>query len=257
MNMLLKTETYKYQSNFASYCRDGKPIKIPGTKESRLPQYRRLVFNVVKDSLESAYPIAHSFIEPEVWEEMASRFFSEHDSQTPQIWKLPFEFYQFAVEKDFATQYRIPFLHELLHFEWLEIEVFMMEDIPLPDYQENGNWLTDSICFNPEYRLVKLEYPVHLKNPAQIKNEKGDYFLLIFREQESGHVEFVNLSVLFTYLLEHLLNGEKQFQEILSDIIYIFGINDDQLLLNKSITFLQDLKSKGFVLGFKTLKPQS
>jgi len=250
MNMLLKTETYEHQSQFARYCRDGKPVKLPGTTEGRLPHYRRLVFNVVKDSLESAYPIAHSFIKPEDWEEMAYRFFNEHDSQTPQIWKLPFEFYEFAIEQDFATQYRIPFLNELLHFEWLEIEVFMMENLPFPTYQENGNWLTDSICFNPEYRLVKLEYPVHIKKPAQIASEKGDYFLLIFREKETGHVQFVNLSVLFTYLLEHLLGGENQLQEILADMIYIFGINDDQLLRNKSINFLQDLKEKGFVLGF-------
>lgn len=249
--MLLKTETYEHQSKFARYCRDGKPIKLPGAIEGRLPHYRRLVFNVVKDSLEAAYPIAHSFIQKADWEEMAYRFFNEHDSQTPQVWKLPYEFFEFVVEQDFSTQYHIPFLQDLLHFEWLEIEVYMMEDLPYPTSQDKGNWGTDQILFNPEYRMVKFSYPVHLKNPSQIHDEKGDYFLLIFREKESGNVQFVNLSVLYTYLLENLLAGEKRLDEILGDIIYLFGINDEELLRTKTIDFLQDLKEKGFVLGFQ------
>ena len=136
MSMLLKTETYQHQSKLAQYCRNGKPVAIPGTIETRLPHYRRLVFNVVKDSLEAAYPIAHSFINEKDWREMAYRFFSEHNCQTPQVWKLPFEFYEFATAGDFANKYNIPFLNDLLYFEWLEIEVYMMEDLPFPNFKK-------------------------------------------------------------------------------------------------------------------------
>ena len=115
--MLLKTETYQHQSKLAQYCRDGKPVSIPGTMEGRLPHYRRLVFNVVKDSLESAYPIAHSFIKEDDWEEMAYRFFSEHDCQTPQVWKLPAELCSYVMENQISDALKLPWLDELLWFE--------------------------------------------------------------------------------------------------------------------------------------------
>ena len=96
-----------------------------------------------------------------------------------------------------------------------------------------------------------MEYPVHIKNPKEINNEKGDYFLLIFREKETGKVQFVNLSVLYTYLIEQILEEKKSLNTILVDIIYLFGINDARLLQQKTIDFLKDLQDKGFVLGFK------
>ncbi len=250
--MLLKTETYQHQSKLAKYCRDGKPVEIPGTTEGRLPTYRRLVYNVVKDSLESAYPIAFSFFEEETWEEMVYQFFSEHACQTPQVWKLPFEFYEFAVEKDFAGKYQVSFLNDLLYCEWLEIEIYMMKDIPYPAHRKEGDWFNDQIILNPEHKLIRLKYPVHLKNPKDIsEDQKGDYFLLLFREEDTGKVQFINLSVLFTFLIEKIIEADKKLEEIILDVIYFFGVNDEQLLRTKIIEFLNNLKEKGFVAGFK------
>ncbi len=250
--MLLKTETYQHQSKLAQYCRDGIMVEIPGTTEGRLPHYRRLVYNVVKDSLESAYPIAFSFFDKSVWEEMTYQFFSEHACQTPQVWKLPFEFYEFAVEQDFAERYKVPFLNDLLYFEWLEVEIYMMEDISYPNHIIIGDWFKDQIILNPEHKLVRLSYPVHLNNPNKIlEDQKGDYFLLLFREKDTGKVQFITLSVLFTFLIEKIIEAEKTLEDIIVDIIYFFGVNDENLLRFKIIEFLKSLKEKGFIAGFK------
>jgi len=247
--MLLKTETYKQQSNISQYCRDGKEIKIKGARQERLPHYRRLVFNVVKDSLATTYPIARKYINSKIWDEMVYTFFSEHKCRDPQVWKMPNEFYRFCVEQEYRVKYELPFLNDLLLFEWMEVEVYMMEDIKYPKYRQSSNWLKNRVAVNPEHRIFKLDYPVHLTNPEKALEQKGDYYVLLYREKESGRVQFINLSALFVYFLENISQTEKTTEEIFNDILYIFGINDLEMLQTQVFKFLEDLKNRGFVLG--------
>jgi len=247
--MLLKTETYKQQSNLAQFCRDGKEVAILNAKPERLSHYRRLIFNVVKDALETTYPISFKYIESQTWDEIVYNFFSLHKCNDPQVWRMPFEFFEFCKSEKYADKYKLPFLNDLLYFEWLEVEIYMMEDLEYPEFENSKNLLPEKIAVNPEHKIIKLEYPVHLKNPIDAVNIKGDYFLLIYREKESGRVQFVNLSVLYTFLIENIVMAEKTLEEIFSDILYIFGINDLEMLQTESFKFLDDLKTRGFILG--------
>lgn len=249
--MLLKTETYQQQSKLANYCRDGKEIDILGAKPGHLPNYRRLVFNVVKDALETTYPISFKFIDNKIWDEMVYNFFSTHKCVDPQVWRMPGEFYQFCSKENYAEKYKLPFLNDLLYVEWLEVEIYMMEDLKYPDYKNSDNWLNKKLVLNPEFKIIKLEYPVHLEKPLEATSKKGDYFLLLYREKESGKVQFINLSILYTFLLENIAQGEKTLEEIFNDILYLFGINDLKMLQTESLKFLNDLHSKGFLLGTK------
>ena len=248
--MILKTETYKSQSSIAQFCRDGKELYIMGARTERLPYYRRLVFNVVKDALETTYPIAYKYIDNEFWNTLVYDFFANHKCQDPQVWRMPKEFLEFCKRQDYAELFNLPYLNDLLYFEWLEADIYMMEDINYPAFSESIDWDNNNkIAVNPEHKIIKLEYPVHLENPEVATNKKGDYFLLIYREKDSGKVQFISLSVLFTFLLENIVLGEKNLAEIFNDILLIFGINDIRLLKKESYKFLDDLNIRGFVLG--------
>lgn len=247
--MLLKSETYQYQSTLAQYCRDGKEISMEGVISDRLPHYRRLVFNVVKDALETTYPISFKYIETGIWAEMVYNFFRIHKCIDPQVWRMPEEFYRFCKSNNYAEKYSFPFLNDLLWFEWLEVELYMMEDIEYPKHTPSKNWIKEKVAINPEYRLIKLQFPVHLEKPFDSTEKKGDYFLLLYREKESGRVQFITLSILFAFLIENIASSEKTTEQILNDILYIFGINDLKLLQTETFRFLDDLQSRGFVLG--------
>ena len=247
--MLLKTETYNQQNKFVQYCRTGEEVSILGTIPSRLPHYRRLVFNVIKDTLETTFPIAYKYIETTVWNEMTDAFFSLHKCSDPQVWRMPKEFVDFCKTENYGEKYALPFLNNLLQFEWMEVEVYMMEDIKYPEVSKSAIVLNSKIEVNPEHRIVKLEYPVHMEKPFDAANKKGNYFLLLFREKESGRVQFTNLSVLFAFLLENIDIGEKTLEEIINDILYLFGINDLKMLQTEILKFLEELKKRGYVLG--------
>ena len=247
--MLLKTETYQEQSSLAKFCRDGIKVEIDGTKPERLPHYRRLVFNVVKESLETTYPISYKYIETKNWDEIVYNFFSLHKCADPQVWRMPLEFCEFCKNENYSEKYQIPFLNDLLYFEWLEAEMYMMEDLEYPKFKAKTIGLKDKIAINPEHKIVKLKFPVHMEKPFDALNKKGNYFLLLHREKETGRIQFTSLSVLFTFLVENIVLAEKNLEEILNDILYLFGINDLKMLHTESLKFRGDLKARGFVLG--------
>ncbi|MCE3228061.1 MAG: hypothetical protein K0S32_2612 [Bacteroidetes bacterium] len=248
---LLKKETYSQQSILADYCRTGiTPDNLIDINKDNLYQYRRLCYNIAEDIIETAYPITYSFLDNEIWKDLVQTFYSEHKCQTPQVWKMPLEFYGYCKEKNIQEKLNIPFLNDLLYFEWLELEVHTMEDIEYPKVKQEGDWVSDPIAINPENILVKLEYPVHTTAPTDgLAEKKGDYFLLIYREKESGNVQFVDLSMFYTYILENLKNGAI-LKDILVEANSLFQINDIKLLKDRSLEFINDLKQRNFIIGF-------
>lgn len=247
--MLLNTQTVEIQNKLARYCRTGDEITIPGSSAIRLNHYRRLVFNVVKDALETTYPICHKYIDNTIWESLCHDFFTHHKCSDPQVWRMPEEFYEYCKSNALAAKHDLPFLNDLLYFEWLEAEMYMMEDEVYPDYTASNNWLKHRIALNPEHRIIQLEFPVHSFPPNKAALHKGQYFILLFREKETGRIQFFELSVLYVFLLENIEAAEKTLEEIFSDVLHIFGINDLALLQKQSFNLLNDLYEKGFVLG--------
>lgn len=247
----LDKETYSQQAKLALYCRDGiQPDGLININKENLFHYRRLVFNIISDILETAYPITYSFLDRKIWEDTVFTFFVEHKCQTTQVWRLPFEFYGYCVENKLQEKLGIEFLNDLLYFEWLEMEVHTMEDIGYPALQKDeGDWMAEVIALNPEHKLIPLAYPVHTTAPGQeLIDKKGNYFLLIYRERESGNVQFIDLSMFYVYILENIKNGAL-LKDILVEANSMFQINDIKLLKERSLEFISDLRKRKFILG--------
>jgi len=247
---MLRPDTIKIQQDLAMYCRSGKTPAIPGITEGRLPHYRRLVLNVVSGTISQAYPITRKVLSEKEWQESFERFFTEHDAQTPILWRLPYEFYLYIKDHDYATKFNKPWLNELLWFEWLEIAVHMMPDAKQEHYLKQGDLMNDTLVVNKDSRLIRLEYPVHLYPIAEVEERKGNYYLLIYREQESGTVRFVNLSVLHTFLLEKMLNAtQRSVKEMLPELASEFKIQDTDFLEVQLNKFLREMFDTGVILG--------
>jgi len=250
--MLLKTDTKNIQEKLANYTRNGELIDLQGTRKDRLHHYRRLTFNIQLQTMEQAFPIAYSIFEFDDWKSIVHSFFMNHDAQTPQIWKLPFEFYQFVKDNKYSTKFNFPFLNDLLLFEWVEIEVHTMQDEQQPEFVSSGNILNDIIVINPEYRLNKLEYPVHKVKPQEITSElKGDYFLLTYREKESGTVHFMDLSVLHTFAFEKIVIERKTISIIIDEATTLFGTENKDFIYKSIREFVELLFKKEIALGYQ------
>lgn len=246
--MKLLPETYHAQQQLAGYCRTGSLPVIAGASADRLPHYRRLVFNIISDTMETAFPLAHSLVPPKKWERMLHDFFAQHACQSYQIWKLPNEFYIYAVEQQWADVYRLPFLNDLLAFEWAEMELYNMEDMPMPVFHTGDDWLNVPLVLNPEYRLLSCTYPVHLSaDKKDLIARKGVYFILLHRLSDSGQVQFTDLSPWLAFTIEQLSAGFT-LHEIIACAPEL-GITVTNTLKNDTLEFLRHMQEQQLVLG--------
>lgn len=247
--MNLQLPTFKAQSQLAEFCRTGNYTPIPGVNEKHIYQYRKLIFNVVEDSLRSAYPLTYNLLKEEEWDNLINIFFGSHHCQSPQIWQMPGELLHFLENTNNPLLIKYPHLKDLILFEWLEIDVYMMEDIESQPYLTLKKDKSNNLVLNPELKILMLNYPVHLKNAKEITEaDRGQYFVSLHREPESGNVEFSNLQYPHVELLELMGNGSTNFQSLLE--IFLKYIDEYQATeeLNKFIKASLDSR---LILGFE------
>ena len=247
--MLLKQNTNTAQSELANYCRTGILNDIPGVEDHRVHHYRRLVYNIINGSLASAYPLTRNLLSIAEWDELVNEFFTSHPCRSPQVWTMPKEFYEYLLEVKHPVLNRYPFLQDLLWMEWLEIELYMMEDetSPFPVSKERNG----KLVINPEQRLIMLNYPVHLKQAGRIgPDDRGNYYLVMHREPESGKVHFTGLSTFFVSMLEHLKQQPYGLDDLIERTARDFGLPVEEQLMENSRKFIENALNSKLILGF-------
>ena len=216
LKMQPKEQSFKHwQRELADYCRTENLKEIPGiTSDERVSTYRELVFNIIKNALSSAYPLTKELLGDDEWNVLIKDFHANYPSESPELWSMPYGLYDYIQQtKMFSEKY--PFIEELLFLEWVEIEVYMMEDEELKDFSPLGDIKSDKIIINPEYRLISFSYPVFKKRIQELRNgvELGQFVLMVFRHPETKSVKFIEVSPLCARLIEIL---DEQVQSISS-----------------------------------------
>ena len=145
----------------------------------------------------------------------------------------------------------MPFLNDLLLFEWIEIEVHTMEDEIFPKIKKEGDIWNDILILMPEYRLLQLEYPVHIKQTKEITAaDKGNYFLFSYRTLENKSVKFMDLSILFAFCIEQIEEGNT-LKDIVKQFFTLTNSEFNNEIKEKTESFIKGLIQKEVVLGFK------
>lgn len=245
----MHNKTFSLQTDLALYCRTG--LDEPQTSiQAHTFHYRRLVYNVVKDTLKRAFPMTRKLIGKRRWKKMVSYFFEHHKCQTPQVWKLPQEFSDYYQQHNFPFKKKFPFLVTLLQYEWLEIEVFMMEDLPIDEFSIEKKLQEDEIIPNPEIKILSTEYPIHLKNVKEITEEdRGQYFVSVHRDFYTKQILFNDLSYPFVEIILKANEGcfsRKDFIELLAKYD-----NDEEKVMKLYHDFEQFALQNTLFLGYQ------
>lgn len=249
MSQLLRAETKEQQSGLAEYCRTGNEASLAGTTHGRLSHYRRLVTGVVDDVLKSSYPLTKNLLTEKEWENLCDDFFATHKCLDPQVWKMPFELIAYTESHQSALCNKYPHLLELLHFEWKEVEYYMMPDRTFPKKTGADIW-SDIWALNPESEIMTLTYPVHMKNARFIsRTDHGQFFCLIYRQPETGKVMFLNLSPFFAWLLATMMAETTSVKELFPIIQSQFGINEQGSLIINIRPFYDKLIKDGMLIA--------
>lgn len=248
--MSFQTSTHQYQSSIANFCRTGKFVDIPGINKKNIKHYRSLVLNVIDDSLQNAYPLTYDLLSLKEWNSLVSDFWANHSCQSPQIWSMPKELFDYVSTQKHYLLDKYVFLEELLWFEWLELEMFMMEDIKRVA-TPNGDLLFNRLILNPEHRIFDLEYPVHKIRSKMISNsDRGKYFVIAHRNNK-GDILFTDLSTALVRLIEYLNESPKSLTELIRLFEKEFDLplsENDQLNI---IQFFKNAFHQELIIGFE------
>lgn len=245
---MYKESTHQHQTSLATYCRTGCYENIPGVNEKHVKQYRRLVYNVIDDTLSTAYPLSKKLLLEEEWNTLVQDFFSSVNCSSPQIWTMPRELVEFLEDSDYVLVQKYPFLVELLHFEWLEIEVYMMEDAPVVPYKVEGDFQVETLYLNPELRILALSYPVHTKVAKEIDEaDKGQYFVTVHRHPMNGKAIFTEVNYAHLLLIDSLMQQPSK----LEDLKNLWLQSLEEVVVDQALTpFIENCLKTKLILGF-------
>lgn len=230
-----------YIEQIAQFCRTGELGPSLDLDYSRLCIYHEHVRKKIRQTLKRAFPLTHHVLSPAQWNQMIMTFLAEEECSSPFIWTLPKTFAAFAKKQDYAQQFNIPYLSDLLDFEWIEIEIYMMPDQCKGTFNRPKIVLEEVLSLNPENRLLTFSYPVFEKQPLPRPMKKGVYFLFAFRHHESKEVQFMSLSPFYCRVVDLLKNGNLTGRELLTQAATEFKLDLDKILA-KGEQFLKDLE---------------
>ena len=239
------------QNAIGSFVKSGERKPIKNTKEHGFLKYRELIFNNISGAMNVAFPISKSIVPAKEWEEMLQSFFTNHKAQTNFVWELPKEFVNYCKLQDYDKSLNLPFLIDLLSFEWMEIEIFNMKDKIFPDFVSDGNIETDILIVNPEHKFQIYDYPVHKIDIDNPQLEKTKSFIVSYRHSESKDAEFVALSLLDALIFEKITENKLSVNDAINSIADELKQEIPEELKKASVQFFSRLLENNLFLGFK------
>lgn len=158
-------------------------ITSPKTSTEETPQidvYRELVYYRFLEVFEKAYP---RFVKMITKEQLTTLIydFLKVGARTPILWKVSGEFQEFVVQNNTLE---IPFVADLLAFEFLEVQMYMREYSSLTKREFS---LEECYTLSTEIELRHFTYPIHHPdfdaNPTAF--QAGEFSLLFFYSEEN------------------------------------------------------------------------
>lgn len=240
-----------FQIGYGRYLRDPQKTELPEDIPARRSEiYENLLFNNISGFINSCFPVSKSLFDEQEWLKIRREFFSQWRCVTPIFSQIPYEFVRFISERPIGESLP-PFLSELLHYEWVELEV----DVDVADVWDDA---ARSLMINPTAKLLAYQWPVHKISPEFQPSETQQTCLVVYRdEQLSVRFSEVNPTtlMLLQFMQESNIDSERQLhnKEDVERFICRFGeqINhpEPKSLLKFGFDLLQDLKQKNILIG--------
>lgn len=247
---MLRKKTKLLQSQLADFALMNTQEVLPGTDQERLLHYRNLIYNIINGALESAYPITVNVLSEEHWKAIVTDFVTHHKCQNPQLLKMPFELIGFVEQQQYASLFEIPFLLDLLVFEWAEMEIHDMPDVDEEHCKSDGDVIHDSLVYSPYFKIIAMTYPIHLLKTHNIAEHKGGYYVLVYRDADC-EVNYLQLNQFSYLLLSEMIVTDSGLLKVLMPLLKNHTPEFQTSILDEAIDFIQLLIKNGIVRGFK------
>ncbi|MCZ6895444.1 MAG: putative DNA-binding domain-containing protein [Gammaproteobacteria bacterium] len=254
--MPARPQFFDLQYQFTAHMRD--PERCPGpadVEDRRLGIYRELLYKNVEGFMSNAFPVLRSIIADEPWHAMIRDYFARHQARTALFPRMPQEFLQYlADERDDPLD--PPFMRELAHYEWLEVEVSLdTRELDDSQVEESADLLDGCPVPNFVVRPQVYAFPVHRISPDQQPQTPPEEptYLVVFRDRRDD-VSFMELNAVSARLLDLILSDRPQSSRAMLEMIAgELKRPDPAAVIEGGRSILQMFVDKDIVLGFRKL----
>lgn len=248
------------QLGFAAYIRDPEMNQAPqGLDSKRLSLYRLLFLNNIESFISNGFPVLKTILDDAAWHALVNDFYAGHRCQTPYFASIPQEFLSFLQARGLCAA-DPPFMQELAHYEWLELDLAIAEG-SAPDEFKEQDWpkfkTVDSskveaegvLALSELVRLGAYRFPVHRlsKNYQPVEAPVEPTFLAVYRNRQDK-VGFLELNQATFRLLQIIQTlGQAPVLAVLHQLASELGYQDPAPVLNFGLDILKGLSQRGLV----------
>jgi uncharacterized protein len=220
----------------------------PGIEERRLAIYRDLFFNSIEGLLAGNFPVIRQTLDDARWHALVREFYAGYRCTTPLFTEIGREFVRFLELR--GEDPRAPWLHELAHYEWVELALQIAEDA-LPAHVADGDLLDGRPVVSPHAWTLAYRWPVQQIGPSFRPTAPPEApTLLLVRRDVAGDVHFSQLSPLVYRLLALLDEGEHGCgRDLLRALAIEAGATDTDAFTQEGAAMLERLRAEGALLG--------
>lgn len=235
---------------FSRFCRTGELDPSFQVNPKRAQIYFRHVKTGIESALRRAYPLTYHLLKPKRWNQLVDAFLAEADCATPFLWRMPQFLVDFVKKNEWGHRFNLPYLDDLVDFEWLEIEIYMMPDCSEKRIRRKASLLDNPLVVNPESRIAIYSYPVFEKKKLPRPMKKGTYPLLTFRHPDYQQVHFIALSPFFKTVMDHLQSQCSTGRAALASAAKQFNFKEEQVMAAGE-HFLNDMFEQLAIYGIR------
>lgn len=243
----------RMQMSFAGHIRDPEAQPAPeGIENRRMQIYRELFFNNVSSMLASNFPVIRTLYSDENWSALIRDFYSEHRCHTPLFPELPKEFLRYLQDGRSDRPDDPPFLHELAHYEWVELALSLEErELDEVAADPDGDLLTGIPVLSPLAWPLSYRFPVHqIRSDYQPEEPPGEETHLLVYRNRRYDVKFMQLNQVSRLLL-HLMKEDqgRTGLQLLEELARTIQHPQPRKVLDGGAELLEDLRRRDILLG--------
>ncbi len=243
----------KIQYAFTAHLRDPEHFSAPkDIEDRRMNIYRGLLYRNVHNFISSAFPVLRRLYAEDDWHRMIRDFFANHRSASPYFRDISREFLNYLQNERTPRPEDPIFIHELAHYEWLEIHLTNSDlDPDMKNIDPGGDLIRNIPVISPLTELCGYNFPVHKISPdfQPMQASVQPVYLMIYRNQKDK-VGFMELNRFTATLVEQIkinkLETGKQLLVRVSEILHHPNLNQ---VLRGGEDAIKQLRAKDIVLG--------
>lgn len=240
------------QNQFCANIRDpDSSQKLDGVDVERMQVYQELIYNNVEDALLTVFPICHQILPEEKWHQWVRDFFIEYQAQKPLYRHISEEFLQYLLSLPLEAKY--PFLHELAHFEWIELaldnDAHSFDDLNI---KITKNIADEVVQLSPLAWNLIYQYPVHEIDEDFQPTSVGEANTFIIAYRNSDDKLHFDVTDHFTHLILEACQENNRFTS--TELLTNFAKQhqqDEQHVRTLGLEILQRLQQQDIVFTVK------